>query len=48
MGYMTAQAQMRSRFVLLVVLGFLFLVGVVLLTWDLLHLRPVEPLEDAV
>ncbi|NIR45324.1 MAG: nitric-oxide reductase [Gemmatimonadetes bacterium] len=46
MGYMTAQAQMRFWFAILVVLGGLFLIGLVILIWDLFRLRPLEDLEQ--
>jgi nitric oxide reductase subunit B len=40
MGYMTAQAQMRFWFAILVFLGATLLIGVVLTVVDLLMLRP--------
>jgi nitric oxide reductase subunit B len=46
MGYMTAQAQMRFWFAILVVLGATLLVGVILTVVDLLTLRP-APAERA-
>jgi nitric oxide reductase subunit B len=47
LGYMTAQAQMRFWFAVLVVLGFTLLAGVVLTVIDLLTLRPVPVLKEA-
>jgi nitric oxide reductase subunit B len=46
MGYMTAQAQMRFWFAILVFLGVTLLIGVVLTVVDLLMLRP-APAERA-
>lgn len=43
LGYMTAQAQMRFWFAILVVLGLTFLAGVVLTVVDLMTLRPPRP-----
>ncbi len=40
LGYMTAQAQMRFWFAILVVLGLTFLTGVILAVVDLVSLRP--------
>ena len=40
LGYMTAQAQMRFWFAILVALGFTLLIGVLLTVVDLLTLRP--------
>ena len=40
LGYMTAQAQMRLWFAIIVVLGMGFLAGVILTVVDLLTLRP--------
>jgi nitric oxide reductase subunit B len=40
LGYMTAQAQMRFWFAILVGLGLMLLIGVVLAVLDLLTLRP--------
>ena len=40
LGYMTAQAQMRFWFAILVVLGLVFVAGAVLTVVDLLTLRP--------
>jgi nitric oxide reductase subunit B len=40
LGYMTAQAQMRFWFAILIVLGLTFLTGVILAVVDLLTLRP--------
>ena len=44
---MTAQAQMRFWFAVLVVLGFTLLAGVVLTVVDLLTLRPPPALKQA-
>ena len=46
LGYMTAQAQMRFWFAVLVVLGFSLLAGVVLTVVDLLTLRPPPALKE--
>ena len=43
LGFMTAQAQMRFWFAVLVVLGAVFLTGVILTVVDLLSLRPSRP-----
>jgi nitric oxide reductase subunit B len=45
LGYMTAQAQMRFWFAILVVLGLVFVAGVVLTVVDLLTLRPARSAE---
>jgi nitric oxide reductase subunit B len=47
LGYMTAQAQMRVWFAILVVLGFTLLAGVVLTVVDLLTLRPPPAMKEA-
>jgi nitric oxide reductase subunit B len=46
MGYMTAQAQMRFWFAILVVLGLVFVAGVLLTVVDLLTLRPARSAES--
>jgi nitric oxide reductase subunit B len=45
LGYMTAQAQMRFWFAILVVLGFTLLIGVLTAVADLLALRPTRANE---
>jgi nitric oxide reductase subunit B len=46
LGYMTAQAQMRFWFAILVALGLTLLIGVVLAVLDLLTLRPTTASEN--
>jgi len=46
LGYMTAQAQMRFWFAILVALGLMLLIGVVLAVLDLLTLRPAPASES--
>jgi hypothetical protein len=46
LGYMTAQAQMRFWFAILVALGLTLLIGVVLAVIDLLTLRPAPASES--
>jgi nitric oxide reductase subunit B len=46
LGYMTAQAQMRFWFAILVALGLTLLIGVVLAVLDLLTLRPTPASEN--
>ena len=48
LGYMTAQAQMRFWFAILVVLGLEFLAGVILAVVDILTLRPAAFTRKAV
>ena len=47
LGYMTAQAQMRFWFAILVALGLILLAGVLLTVVDLLTLRPVRAKASA-